>query len=69
MPVQYVLQATSLEKLQEVLAHVHDRRSSESPVFQMADVKVLKKFWCLCVNLHDGSCGTSFSYVLLRLTW
>ena len=37
MPVQYVLQATSIEKLQEVLpafmAKVHD-----NPVFQMADV-------------------------------
>ena len=37
MPVQYVLQATSLERLQEVLPEFM-RRVYESPVFQMADV-------------------------------
>ena len=39
MPVQYVLQATSLEKLQEVLPEFM-RKVSESPVFQMADVNL-----------------------------
>ena len=37
MPVQYVLQATSLERLQEVLPEFM-RQVYESPVFQMADV-------------------------------
>ena len=37
MPVQYVLQATSLEKLQEYLP-AFMQKVSESPVFQMADV-------------------------------
>ena len=37
MPVQYVLQATSLERLEEVLPEFM-RRVYESPVFQMADV-------------------------------
>ena len=37
MPVQYVLQATSLERLQEVLPEFM-RKVYESPVFQMADV-------------------------------
>ena len=37
MPVQYVLQATSLERLQEVLPEFM-RRVYESDVFQMADV-------------------------------
>ena len=36
MPVQYVLQATSLEKLQEILP-VFMQKVNESPVFQMAD--------------------------------
>ena len=36
MPVQYVLQATSLERLQEVLPEFM-KRVYESPVFQMAD--------------------------------
>lgn len=39
MPIQYVLQATSIEKLQQILptfmAHVY-----ESPIFQMADVNL-----------------------------
>ena len=37
MPVQYVLQATSLERLEEVLPEFM-RKVYESPVFQMADV-------------------------------
>ena len=37
MPVQYVLQATGIERLQEVLPEFM-RRVYESPVFQMADV-------------------------------
>ena len=37
MPVQYVLQATNLERLQEVLPEFMTR-VYESPVFQMADV-------------------------------
>ena len=37
MPVQYVLQATNLEKLQEVLPEFMER-VYENPVFQMADV-------------------------------
>ena len=37
MPVQYVLQATSIERLQEVLPEFM-KRVYESPVFQMADV-------------------------------
>jgi len=39
MPVQYVLQATSLEKLQEVLP-VFMQKVNESPAFQMADVNL-----------------------------
>ena len=39
MPVQYVLQATSLEKLQEYLP-AFMQKVSESPVFQMADVNL-----------------------------
>lgn len=39
MPVQYVLQATSLEKLQEVLPEFM-QKVNESPVFQMADVNL-----------------------------
>ncbi len=39
MPVQYVLQATSLEKLQEHLP-AFMQKVSESPVFQMADVNL-----------------------------
>ncbi|MDD2436388.1 MAG: efflux RND transporter permease subunit [Massilibacteroides sp.] len=39
MPVQYVLQATSLEKLQEVLPSFM-QKVNESPVFQMADVNL-----------------------------
>jgi multidrug efflux pump len=39
MPVQYVLQATSLEKLQEFLPEFM-LKVSESPVFQMADVNL-----------------------------
>ena len=37
MPVQYVLQATSLDKLQEYLPRFMEK-VNESPVFQMADV-------------------------------
>lgn len=37
MPVQYVLQATNIERLQEVLPEFM-RKVYESPVFQMADV-------------------------------
>ena len=37
MPVQYVLQATSIERLQEILP-LFMQRVAESPVFQMADV-------------------------------
>ena len=37
MPVQYVIQATNLEKLQQVLP-VFMARVNENPVFQMADV-------------------------------
>ena len=37
MPVQYVLQATGIERLQEVLPEFM-RKVYESPVFQMADV-------------------------------
>ena len=39
MPVQYVLQATSLEKLQEYLPEFMEK-VSESPVFQMSDVNL-----------------------------
>ena len=39
MPVQYVLQATSLEKLQDVLP-AFMQKVNESPVFQMADVNL-----------------------------
>lgn len=39
MPVQYVLQATSLEKLNEFLP-AFMQKVSESPVFQMADVNL-----------------------------
>lgn len=39
MPIQYVLQATELEKLQEVLPEFM-RKVSESDVFQMADVNL-----------------------------
>ncbi|GAB6394410.1 MAG: efflux RND transporter permease subunit [Bacteroidales bacterium] len=39
MPVQYVLQATDIEKLQEFLPEFM-RRVNESPVFQMADVNL-----------------------------
>ncbi len=39
MPVQYVLQATNIEKLQEVL-HKFMTKVYESPVFQMADVNL-----------------------------
>ncbi len=39
MPVQYVLQATNLEKLQEVLPQFM-AKVYESPVFQMADVNL-----------------------------
>ncbi len=39
MPVQYVLQATSIEKLQEVLPEFM-ARVGESPVFQMSDVNL-----------------------------
>ena len=39
MPVQYVLQATGLDKLQEYLPEFM-RRVNESPVFQMADVNL-----------------------------
>ena len=37
MPVQYVLQATNIEKLQEVLPKFM-AKVYENPVFQMADV-------------------------------
>ncbi len=39
MPVQYVLQATNIEKLQEVLPKFMTK-VYESPVFQMADVNL-----------------------------
>ncbi|MDD4515752.1 efflux RND transporter permease subunit [Massilibacteroides sp.] len=39
MPIQYVLQSTSLEKLQETLPHFM-QKVNESPVFQMADVNL-----------------------------
>ena len=39
MPVQYVLQATNIEKLQEVLP-VFMAKVYENPVFQMADVNL-----------------------------
>ncbi len=39
MPVQYVLQATNIEKLEEVLP-VFMEKVQESPVFQMADVNL-----------------------------
>ncbi len=39
MPVQYVLQATSIERLQEILP-LFMQRVAESPVFQMADVNL-----------------------------
>ena len=39
MPVQYVLQATDIERLREVLPEFL-RRVNESPVFQMADVNL-----------------------------
>ena len=39
MPVQYVLQATNLEKLQEVLP-IFMQKVFENPVFQMADVNL-----------------------------
>ena len=39
MPVQYVLQATNIEKLQEVLPKFMER-VYENPVFQMADVNL-----------------------------
>lgn len=39
MPIQYVLQATSIDKLQETLP-VFMQKVNESPVFQMADVNL-----------------------------
>jgi multidrug efflux pump len=39
MPVQYVLQATNIEKLQEVLP-AFMQKVDESPIFQMADVNL-----------------------------
>ncbi len=39
MPIQYVLQATSIEKLQEVLP-TFMAKVDESPIFQMADVNL-----------------------------
>ena len=39
MPVQYVLQATNIEKLEEILP-VFMEKVQESPVFQMADVNL-----------------------------
>ena len=39
LPVQYVLQATSIDKLREVLPEFMDR-VNESPAFQMADVNL-----------------------------
>ncbi len=39
MPIQYVLQATSIEKLREVLPEFL-RKVNESPVFQMSDVNL-----------------------------
>lgn len=39
MPIQYVLQATNLEKLQEFIPEFM-KRVSESPLFQMADVNL-----------------------------
>jgi len=39
MPIQYVLQATTLEKLQECIPKFMDK-VNESPVFQMADVNL-----------------------------
>ncbi len=39
MPVQYVIQATNLEKLEEILPEFMEK-VNESPVFQMADVNL-----------------------------
>lgn len=49
MPIQYVLQAQNLEKLQEILPEFM-RRVSESPVFVMADVNL--KFTKPEIQIH-----------------
>ena len=48
MPVQYVLEATSLEKLQEYLP-AFMQKVSESPVFQMGRREGAEDGWCLLV--------------------
>lgn len=51
MPVQYVLQATTIDRLQEVLPEFM-KRVYESPVFQMADadLKFSKPEACITIN-------------------
>ena len=54
MPVQYVLQATNIEKLQEVLP-VFMAKVYENPVFQMADVKFSKPEARININRDKAS--------------
>ena len=61
MPVQYVIQATSIEKLQEVLPEFL-RRVHDNPTFKMADVDLKFSSPEVRVNINRdkaGSMGTS----------
>ena len=61
MPVQYVIQATSIEKLQEVLPEFL-RRVYDNPTFKMADVDLKFSSPEVRVNINRdkaGSMGTS----------
>ena len=53
MPVQYVLQAVSIEKLQEFLAQVYD-----NPTFQMADVDLKFSSPEMRVTINRDKAGT-----------
>ena len=67
MPIQYVLQATNLEKLQEVLPKFM-AKVYENPVFQMADVdlKFSKPEARININRDKASImGVSTTYGIL----
>ncbi len=71
MPVQYVLQAVSIEKLQEVLPGFLSR-VHESPIFQMADVDLKFSSPEVRVNINRdkaGSMGTSVRDVAQTLQY
>ncbi len=71
MPVQYVLQAVSIEKLQEVLPEFLSR-VHENPTFQMADVDLKFSSPEVRVNINRdkaGSMGTSVRDVAQTLQY